>query len=101
MVKPGEQGCAPDRKMMSFLLSYLSGVFMIACLCFVTACAFNAPEESVPFSIVAEAQPLGGRNGEPVLVAISGDNPNPTVPEGLPDVAQAALKEIFSKPDSS
>ena len=76
-------------------------IVLFGWLVFLAGCTSIALDEGVPFTLVAQGEPLGGRNSEPVTVAIRGDDSYRKLPYGLPDVAQTALKEIFSKPDSA
>ena len=85
--------------MKGFLTPRNCVVFMLAGLAVLTSCSLIASDESVPFTIVAEGQPPGIGNNGPVLAAVRGDDPKRAVPDGLPDAAQKALKEIFSKSD--
>ena len=55
----------------------------------------------VPFVIVAEGEMGGGKGRVPIMLAIRGDDPNRTVPDGLPDKAKTALQEILAKSDPS
>ena len=55
----------------------------------------------VPFEIVAEGAPfVGDDTGRPIMLAIAGSDPDPAIPEGLPDEAQEALRTALAKSDS-
>jgi hypothetical protein len=68
---------------------------------FITVTACSIINDTMPFTIVAEGEPLAGKSQTPILLAIRGDDPSRTVPDGLPDKAKDALKEIFAKSDSA
>ncbi|MBI1801756.1 MAG: protease complex subunit PrcB family protein [Chloroflexi bacterium] len=65
-----------------------------------TACATILTSNSVPFTIVAQDKfSVAGNSVTPITIAIRGDDPNRTVPDGLPEQAKEALRNILSKPD--
>lgn len=58
-----------------------------------------APEAAgaVPFEIVAQEAALVGQGTDPITLALRGDDPNPAIPDLLPDAAREALQNALAR----
>ena len=61
----------------------------------------QATPPKIDFEVVAQGDPMVGKDSGPVTLALRGDAPLRAVPEALPDEARAALEEILSQADAS
>lgn len=61
----------------------------------------QATPPKIDFEIVAQGDPMVGKDSGPVTVALRGDAPLRTVPEALPDEARAALEKLLSQPEAA
>lgn len=52
----------------------------------------------VPFEIIATDAPFVGKGSTPILFALRGDDPTPTIPDELPEKAKEILRGILAIP---